>query len=190
MLQTKVSIFGLEAGCDEAGRGCLAGPVTAAAVILPDHFYAEGLTDSKQIPETLRERLRPQIESEALAWAVAHVWPEEIDRINILNAAISAMHQALEQLSIQPEFIAVDGNRFIPFGFIPYSCQVKGDARFLHIAAASVLAKTHRDEEMLRQAALYPQYGWDRNKGYPTPFHRKAIREFGPSPLHRKSFKW
>ncbi len=179
----------LEAGCDEAGRGCLAGPVYAAAVILPDDFHHPLLNDSKRLSESARDRLRPIIESEAVAWAVGIVSAEEIDRINILRASILAMHRALEALSVTPGAIIVDGNRFTTFRDIPYATFVKGDSRFGNIAAASILAKTHRDEEMSHLAALHPQYGWDINKGYPTKAHRRAIAEYGPSPLHRMSFR-
>lgn len=190
VLRAKVSNFLHEAGCDEAGRGCLAGPVTAAAVILPEGFHLQGLTDSKQVTENLRNKLRTIIENESVAWQVAHIWPEDIDRLNILKASILGMHKALEGLQQMPEFIAVDGNRFIPFGFIPHQCEIKGDGRFLHIAAASILAKTHRDELMEKLDADFPEYGWRQNKGYPTEAHRAALRAFGPSPYHRKTFKW
>ena len=189
MLELSYNAGALEAGCDEAGRGCLAGPVFAAAVILPDTFHNPLLNDSKQLSEKLRDALRPVIEKEALAWAVAMCDNKEIDEINILNASILAMHKALDALAIRPEHIIVDGNRFKPYQDIPYHCIVKGDARFMSIAAASVLAKTHRDEFMTRLAAEYPQYNWARNKGYPTKDHRKAIEQFGPTLLHRKSFR-
>ena len=180
----------LEAGCDEAGRGCLAGPVTAAAVILPPDFSHPWLNDSKQLTEHRRRLLRPIIEAEALAWAVAHVSPGEIDRINILNASILAMHRALDALATAPGAIAVDGNRFKPWrDDIPWATYVKGDGRFGNIAAASILAKTHRDELMRRLASQYPAYGWDINKGYPTRAHRAAIASAGASPLHRVSFR-
>ncbi len=179
----------IEAGCDEAGRGCLAGPVFAAAVILPDDFEHPQLNDSKQITEKNRDTLRVIIEEKALAWAVVAVSPEEIDKINILNASILGMQRALEQLNTQPEHIIVDGNRFKPYNFIPYTCIVKGDAKFKSIAAASILAKTHRDEYMLKIHESYPNYGWDTNKGYPTVKHRAAIAEFGTTKLHRKTFK-
>lgn len=179
----------LEAGVDEAGRGCLAGPVFAAAVILPPKFKNTLLNDSKVLRESQRNALREIIEKEALAWAVARVDHGEIDQINILNASIKAMHLALEQLSVLPEQILVDGNRFKPFGTIPYHCMVKGDARFMSIAAASVLAKTHRDEWMELIDLEFPQYLWKKNKGYPTIEHRKAIQETGPSPYHRMSFQ-
>ena len=190
VLQAKVSAFRYEAGCDEAGRGCLAGPVTAAAVILPEGFQLSGLTDSKQVSENMRKTLRVYIEEHAIGWQVAHVWPEDIDRLNILKASIWAMHKALDGLVPAAEFIAVDGNRFVPYGFTPHRCEIKGDARFLHIAAASILAKTHRDDLMHTLHLEHPQYGWQQNKGYPTESHRAALREFGASPYHRKSFKW
>jgi ribonuclease HII len=177
-----------EAGCDEAGRGCLAGPVFAAAVILPAGYSNPLLNDSKKLSAGMRDRLRPEIEREALAWAVALVDAEEIDAINILRASIKAMHLALDQLPLRPEHILVDGNRFIRYQSITHQCIVKGDATFASIAAASVLAKTWRDAFMLRMHEAYPNYGWDRNKGYPTAEHRDAIRRFGISPLHRKSF--
>ncbi len=179
----------LEAGCDEAGRGCLAGPVTAAAVILPKDFQHPDLNDSKKLTEKKRELLRPIIEKEALVWAVAFVSPKEIDEINILNASFLAMHRALDQLKVRPEFIAVDGNRFNPYKKIPYECCVKGDAKFLNIAAASILAKTYRDDYMKKIHEKFPHYDWHKNKGYPTQKHRLAISEFGPCQHHRKSFQ-
>lgn len=179
----------IEAGCDEAGRGCLAGPVVAAAVILPPGFCHPLLNDSKQLTERQRNALRPIIEKEATAWAVAMVDNEEIDQINILNASILAMHRALSELGASPELILVDGNRFRPYGDIPHTCIVKGDGKMMSIAAASVLAKTHRDEMMLRYAEQYPEYQWNKNKGYPTADHRAAITEYGACPLHRKSFR-
>lgn len=178
----------IEAGCDEAGRGPLAGPVTAAAVILPPDFHNELIDDSKKLTEGKRNLLRPVIEEQAMAWAVAMVWPEEIDRINILNASILAMHRALDQLQVRPEFILVDGNRFKPYGDIPYETIVKGDGKMMAIAAASILAKTHRDEYMRRLARAYPQYGWEHNMGYPTKAHYQAIGQYGITPHHRKSF--
>jgi ribonuclease HII len=178
-----------EAGCDEAGRGCLAGPVVAAAVILPPDFDLPKLNDSKQISETVRNELRVQICEQAVAWAIGIADHHEIDQINILKASILAMHRALEQLSTEPAFIIVDGNRFIPFRTIPHRCIVHGDALYASIAAASVLAKTHRDSLMQELHAQYPYYGWDQNKGYPTAIHRRGIIEHGPSPLHRKSFR-
>lgn len=179
----------IEAGCDEAGRGCLAGPVFAAAVILPKQFKCDGLTDSKQLTDTQRYELRPIIEKEAIAFAVAQVDNIEIDEINILNASILAMHKALEQLSTKPKHIIVDGNRFKPFQNIKHQCIVKGDSKYLNIAAASILAKTYRDDFMKTAHANYPNYGWDTNMGYPTIKHRKAIKEFGVTPLHRLSYR-
>lgn len=181
--------FILEAGCDEAGRGCLAGPVFAAAVILPDGWTHPLLNDSKQLTEQQRDILRPIIEAEAVAWAVAEVSAAEIDDINILRASILAMHRALDLLDVCPGAIAVDGNRFTPYRDIPHRTFVKGDSLLGNIAAASILAKTHRDELMMRLAAEYPQYGWDINKAYPTAAHREAIRLHGPSPFHRRTFK-
>lgn len=178
----------LEAGVDEAGRGCLAGPVFAAAVILPLDFSHSFLNDSKQLTEKQREELRPIIEEQAIAFAVKSVGQKEIDKINILNASIKAMHLSLEALSIEPEHIIVDGNRFKPFEKIPYSTIIEGDAKFLSIAAASVLAKTYRDEYMLKLHKKFPQYQWDSNKGYATLKHRKAIEEHGPCIHHRRSF--
>ncbi|MDE7153473.1 MAG: ribonuclease HII [Muribaculaceae bacterium] len=178
----------LEAGTDEAGRGCLAGPVFAAAVILPDDFSHPWLNDSKKLNETRRNRLREVIEQEAVAWSVAMVTNEEIDRINILNASILAMHRALDGLSVTPGGIIVDGNRFKPYRDIPSQTFVKGDGRFGNIAAASILAKTHRDEFMTRLHAQFPQYQWNKNKGYPTRDHRRAIAEYGATPFHRMSF--
>lgn len=177
-----------ECGCDEAGRGCLAGPVVAAAVILPSDFDCPQLNDSKQLTEKERDALRPFIEKNALAWAVAEVDNHEIDKINILNASILAMQRAIAKLKIRPGFIIVDGNRFKPFEDIPHQTVVKGDAKYLSIAAASVLAKTHRDEMITLHHAEYPHYSWDKNKAYPTEAHRKAIREYGITPLHRLSF--
>jgi len=179
----------LVAGCDEAGRGCLAGPVTAAAVILPEDFNHPLLNDSKQISEKKRNLLRQIIENEALDWAVAMVHNEEIDRINILNASIRAMHLAIEQLTPVPKSLLIDGNRFHKYNNIPHQCIVKGDSIYRCIAAASILAKTHRDAFMLRQHEEYPCYAWDKNKGYPTKAHREGIELHGPTPLHRKSFK-
>lgn len=178
----------IEAGCDEAGRGCLAGPVFAAAVILPKDFYLEGLNDSKKLTHRQRETLRPLIEKHAIAWAVATVDHEEIDRINILNASFLAMHRAIEKLTIQPQYLSIDGNRFKTYPEIPHSCIVKGDGKYLNIAAASILAKTHRDEFMTKLGIDYPQYNWQQNKGYPTIAHRKAVIANGLSPFHRKTF--
>lgn len=179
----------LEAGCDEAGRGCLAGPVFAAAVILGDSFENQLINDSKQITEKRRNELRAFIEENALTWSVACVLPEKIDEINILNASILAMHQALNKLSISPKFISVDGNKFKEYKDIPYICIVKGDAKYQNIAAASILAKTHRDEYMMKLHDEFPQYNWLKNKGYPTKEHRLGIKESGPCIHHRKSFK-
>lgn len=178
----------VEAGCDEAGRGCLAGPVSCAAVILPPDFSNELLNDSKQLTEKQRDLLRPVIEREALAWAVVMVEPEEIDRINILNASIIGMQRALDALGIVPEHVIVDGNRFRPWRNIPYDTVVKGDATYMSIAAASVLAKTHRDELMRDLAKSYPGYGWERNMGYPTREHLEAILSLGITDIHRKSY--
>lgn len=178
-----------EAGTDEAGRGCLSGPVTAAAVILPKDFHHPVLNDSKQLTEKQRYMLRPIIEKEAIAWAVTHVSPEEIDEINILNASILGMHRSIDQLRQRPDFIAVDGNKFKSYQDIPHHCQVKGDATYMNIAAASVLAKTYRDDRMKELAVEFPEYGWERNAGYPTKQHRDAIRAYGATPHHRKSFQ-
>jgi len=180
----------LEAGCDEAGRGCLAGPVFAAAVILPLKFRCPGLNDSKQITPELREELRIIIEKNAIAWSVACLDARVIDRINILRASIQAMHNALRTLTIKPEFIIVDGNRFYPFEDINHECIIEGDARFRSIAAASILAKTHRDQFMRSLHENYPHYAWNQNKGYPTEFHRSAISVHGLSPEHRMSFRY
>lgn len=180
---------GLAAGCDEAGRGCLAGPVVAAACILPKDFHHPWLNDSKQITEKRREALRPIIEREAIAWAVSSVSPQEVDELNILWASIEAMHRALKQLDPQPELILVDGNRFKPYGNIPFETVVGGDGKYLSISAASVLAKTHRDEFMAEAAVRFPEYAWQKNKGYPTAQHRKAIAEHGATELHRNSFQ-
>lgn len=187
-LKANYSKFTLECGCDEAGRGCLAGPVVAAAVILPLDFHCPQLNDSKQLTEKERDELRPIIEKEALTWAVALVDNLEIDKINILNASILAMHRAIDKLIIKPEFIIVDGNRFKPYPAINHQTIVKGDSKYLSIAAASVLAKTHRDDLMQSLHALYPMYGWDANKAYPTIKHREAIRKYGTTPLHRMSY--
>ena len=186
----------IEAGCDEAGRGCLAGSVYAAAVILPDGYENPLLNDSKQLTEKRRYELRDIIERDAVAWAVGIVTPEEIDKINILNASILAMHRALDQLKVRPEAIIVDGNRFKPYTShgdgspvrIPYTTIVKGDGKYLSIAAASILAKTYRDDYMNQLAEEYPQYDWLSNKGYPTKKHREAIRQYGITPYHRKSY--
>ena len=189
MLKSHMNPGLIEAGCDEAGRGCLAGSVFAAAVILPEDYVNDGLNDSKQLSPRCRYELRREIERDALAWAVGVVTPEEIDEINILNASILAMHRALDQLKVRPEAIIVDGNRFKPYRFIPYSTVVKGDGKYLSIAAASILAKTYRDDYMDSLAEEFPQYGWTENKGYPTRAHREAIKKYGPTPYHRKSFR-
>lgn len=188
-----------EAGCDEAGRGCLAGSVYAAAVIFPRDYENAELNDSKQLTDKKRHQLREIIQRDAVAWAVGVVTPEEIDKINILNASFLAMHRALDQLSVRPEAIIVDGNRFKPYkrlsqsgedggGFLPHTCIVKGDGKYLSIAAASILAKTYRDDYMDKLAEEYPQYDWQSNKGYPTRKHREAIKQYGITPYHRKSY--
>ena len=178
----------IEAGCDEAGRGCLAGSVYAAAVIFPENYQNEELNDSKQLTDKRRKQLREIIERDAVAWAVGIVTPEEIDKINILNASILAMHRALDQLKVRPEAVIVDGNRFKPYQKLPHTTIVKGDGKYLSIAAASILAKTYRDDYMDALAEEYPQYDWLSNKGYPTKKHRDAIRQYGMTPYHRKSF--
>ena len=184
----------VEAGCDEAGRGCLAGSVYAAAVIFPEDYQNDELNDSKQLTDKRRKQLREQIERDAVAWAVGVVSPDEIDRMNILNASILAMHRALDQLQVRPEAVIVDGNRFKPYSDpetglrLPHSTIVKGDGKYLSIAAASILAKTYRDDYMDQLAETYPQYDWQSNKGYPTKKHREAIREYGITPVHRKTF--
>ena len=178
----------IEAGCDEAGRGCLAGSVYAAAVILPPDYQNELLNDSKKLTAKKRYALREEIERDAIAWAVGIVTPEEIDKINILNASFLAMHRALDQLKVRPEAVIVDGNRFKPYQDLPSTTIVKGDGKYLSIAAASILAKTYRDDYMLSLAEEYPQYDWQSNMGYPTKQHRQAIREHGITPYHRKSY--
>lgn len=178
-----------ECGTDEAGRGCLAGPVTAAAVILPDDFANDLLNDSKQLSEKKRLLLKPIIEQQSLSFGVAFIYPNEIDSINILNASILGMHRSIDQLSPPPEHIIVDGNRFKPYRDLPYQCIIKGDGKYLSIAAASVLAKTHRDEYMERIHEEFPMYNWKQNKGYPTKEHREAIKKHGPSKYHRMSFR-
>lgn len=188
-LSLKCSEFELEAGCDEAGRGCLAGPVVAAAVILPNDFQHELLNDSKQVSEKNREILKPIILETAIAWGIGICSPAEIDKINILNASILAMHRAIDQLTIVPEFIAVDGNKFKPYQNIPHATQIKGDGRFLNIAAASILAKTFRDDLMKNLSNEFPYYGWEKNMGYPTKFHRNAIKQFGATQHHRMTFQ-
>lgn len=178
----------IEAGCDEAGRGCLAGSVYAAAVVLPPDYRNEALNDSKQLSKRQRDALRVEIERDALSWAVGVCTAEEIDRMNILRCSILAMHRALDALTLRPEHIIVDGNRFRPYGDTPYDTIVKGDGKYLSIAAASILAKTHRDEYMLHLHEEFPYYGWDRNAGYPTLEHRRAIMEHGITPYHRRTF--
>ncbi len=189
MLKSNFSKYKLEAGTDEAGRGCLAGPVVAAAVILPASFKNELLNDSKQLTEKQRQLLRPIIEEEALAYGVAFVGQEEIDKINILNASILAMHQSIEKLNTTPEFIIVDGNRFKNYNNVPHQTIVKGDSKYLSIAAASILAKTYRDDYMEQIHIDFPVYNWKKNKGYPTKEHRQAIRDFGVTKHHRKTFR-
>jgi len=179
----------VEAGCDEAGRGCTAGPGFAAAVILPSHFSNPVLDDSKKLSAKKRQHLRIQIEQEALAWGVGVVHEQEIDQINILNASFLAMHRALDRLQVGPSHLLIDGNRFKPYGLIPHSCIIKGDGIYASIAAASILAKTHRDEYMAYLYREYPLYGWNKNKGYPTRAHRKAVLKHGPTPYHRRSFR-
>lgn len=188
MLKTLYS-GGNEAGTDEAGRGCLAGPVTAAAVILPEKFQNKILNDSKQLSEHKRNLLRPIIEENAAYYGVCHIFEKEIDKINILNASILAMHKSLDKIENKPSLILVDGNRFKPYYDVPYKCIVKGDSKYMSIAAASVLAKTYRDEYMLKLHKEFPMYNWAKNKGYPTKEHREAIREYGLTKYHRKSFK-
>lgn len=189
MLKHRIIADRLECGTDEAGRGCLAGPVTAAAVILPSNFFHEWLNDSKQLSQKKRETLRQIIEQEAIAYAVAHILPKKIDEINILNASILAMHRAIEKLSCKPEFILVDGNRFKPYKNIEHECFIKGDGRYMNIAAASVLAKTYRDDIMVELHKKHSEYDWHKNKGYPTQNHRKAIEIYGSTSHHRQSFK-
>ncbi len=189
MLQLKIHTDRLECGTDEAGRGCLAGPVTAAAVILPDDFVNTLLNDSKQLSLLKRNNLKPLIESEAIAYCVTHVMMDEIDKVNILQASIIGMQRSISSLKVQPEFIAVDGNKFSKVENIPHQCVVKGDAKFLHIAAASVLAKTYRDAYMEKIHLEFPMYNWKQNKGYPTKEHREAILKYGITKYHRKSFK-
>ena len=189
MLKTFLNKNIVEVGCDEAGRGCLAGPVYAAAVILPKNYKNKFLDDSKKLSEKKRTELKEMIKNDALAWAVASVDNNEIDKINILNASIKTMHLAIEQLKIRPEHILVDGNRFKPYQNIPHTCIIKGDGKFMSIAAASILAKTFRDEFMRDIHIKHPEYHWDKNKGYPTLIHRKAITEFGITKYHRKTFK-
>jgi len=189
MLASNYSGFSLEAGTDEAGRGCLSGPVVAAAVILPINFTHPFLNDSKQLSEKKRAQLRPFIEENALAFAVSFVWQDEVDKINVLQASITGMHRSIEMLQIEPEYIIVDGNKFNSYRDIPHKTIVKGDAKYLSIAAASVLAKTYRDQYMEKIHKEFPMYNWKKNKGYPTKEHRNGIREFGITKYHRKTFK-
>ncbi len=189
MLLSVYNTSGLtEAGCDEAGRGCLAGSVYAAAVVLPPGYENAGLNDSKQLSARRRYALREEIERDALAWSVGVVTPQEIDQINILNASILAMHRALDGLKVRPQYVIVDGNRFKPYGDTPYATIIKGDGKYLAIAAASILAKTYRDDYMCRLHEEYPHYRWDRNAGYPTKAHREGIRRYGLTPHHRQTF--
>lgn len=190
MLESNFEDNLMEAGCDEAGRGCLAGPVFAAAVILPAGFKSKLLNDSKKLNEATRYKLRRIIEKEALSWAVASYSPSEIDEVNILNASIFSMHRALDKLRIRPEFLIIDGNRFKSYHNIPYECIIKGDAKYMSIAAASILAKTYRDDYMISAHAKHPNYHWNRNKGYPTIQHKLAIQEYGITELHRKTFNY
>lgn len=189
MLSLKYSKFDYECGTDEAGRGCLAGPVTAAAVILPNNFESNILNDSKQLSHKKRKLLKPIIEESAVSFGVANVFQEEIDQINILNASILAMHRSIDLLTIDPEFIAVDGNKFKAYKSIPHETIIKGDGKYLNIAAASVLAKTYRDAYMLKIHEEFPMYNWKKNKGYPTEEHREAIKKYGVTKYHRKSFR-
>lgn len=189
MLQLKIHQHLIECGTDEAGRGSLAGPVTAAAVILPDDFKNDLLNDSKQLSKTKREILKLIIEKEAVSFGVSHIMMDTINDINILNASILGMHKSIEQLEPEPQFIAIDGNKFKPLGSISYECVIKGDGKYLHIAAASILAKTYRDAYMNKIHEEFPMYNWKQNKGYPTKEHREAIKKYGISKYHRKSFK-
>lgn len=189
MLTLKIHSHLIECGTDEAGRGCLAGPVTAAAVILPEDFKHSFLTDSKQLSEKKRLELKEIIEAEAISFGISHVMMDEIDQINILNASILGMHRSIDALNTRPEFIAIDGNRFKPYHKVPYECIIKGDSKYLHIAAASILAKTYRDAYMTHLHEKFPAYNWAKNKGYPTAEHRAAIRKYGPTPFHRTSFR-
>jgi ribonuclease HII len=189
ILPPRLDASRLEAGCDEAGRGCLAGPVYAAAVILPANFAHPDLNDSKQISEARRYELRRFIEEEAIAWAVAQLSPKEIDRYNILKSSFMAMHRAIKKLQVKPAHLLIDGNRFLPYSNIQHTCVVKGDGKYAHIAAASILAKTYRDDYMKGIGAKFPMYNWQKNKGYPTKEHRDAIHKYGACTHHRQSFK-
>jgi ribonuclease HII len=189
LLRSYYNIDAIEAGLDEAGRGCLAGPVVAAAVILPKNYTHDWLNDSKQLNHHQREKLRVEIQRDAIAFAIAEASNEEIDKINILKASFLAMHRAVDGLNILPEHLLIDGNRFTPYPLIPHTCIVKGDTKFLSIAAASILAKTYRDDLMAKLASEFPHYRWELNAGYPTPFHKKAIKEYGFTPFHRLTFR-
>ena len=189
MLALKYSKFSIECGTDEAGRGCLAGPVTAAAIVLPENFNLELLNDSKLLSEQVREKLKPILESQAVSFAVTHIEPKIIDEVNILNASIKAMQESILKLVPAPEYIIVDGNRFHPIDNIPFSTIIKGDSKFMSIAAASVLAKTYRDDYMNKIHEEYPMYNWKKNKGYPTMEHREAIKKYGTTKYHRMSFR-
>ncbi len=190
MLRSSLHKTKTEAGCDEAGRGCLAGPVFAAAVILPRDYRNPLLNDSKKLSEKKRLKLREEIERDAISFSVASVSPAEIDEVNILNASFLAMHRALDKLLVRPDFLLIDGNRFTPYPDVPHRCIVGGDGKFLSIAAASILAKTYRDDYMREYDVKYPEYGWKQNKGYPTLSHKLAVKQFGLTPLHRKSFQY
>lgn len=189
MLKSYLDKLLIEAGCDEAGRGCLAGPVYASAVVLPKTYKNKWLDDSKKLSDKDRYELRPEIEAKAMAWAIGSVDNLEIDRINILKASFLAMHRAIDKLKIKPELLLIDGNRFTPYKKINHQCIIKGDSKYLNIAAASILAKTYRDDYMKEQALRYPQYNWEQNMAYPTKKHREAIKEFGTTPLHRMTFQ-
>ncbi len=190
MLKSSFTNNYIEAGCDEAGRGCLAGPVFAAAVILPANYKNDTLNDSKQVSETKRYKLRIEIEEVAITWAIGYYSPAEIDEVNILNASIFSMHRAIDKLNVTPELLLIDGNMFKPYNQIPHHCIIKGDGKYLSIAAASILAKTYRDDYMIAAHAKFPQYHWDSNKGYPTMQHKLAIQEFGLTSYHRKTFNY
>jgi len=189
MLKSSFSGSKIEAGCDEVGRGCLAGPVVAAAVILPLDYKHNLLTDSKKLSKTKRETIKMDILNDAIAYAISEISNDVVDKINVLQASLLGMHKALDQLNLLPEFILVDGNKFIPYRNIPHQCIIKGDGKYLSIAAASILAKTHRDDLMEKLSNTHPEYGWERNVGYPTKQHRNAIAKYGITPYHRRSFK-
>jgi ribonuclease HII len=189
MLKSSFTKYKIEAGCDEVGRGCLAGPVVAAAVILPKDYQHKLLRDSKQLSKKVREKLRDEILKEAICYAVAEINNDEVDKLNVLKASFIGMHRALSKLTKVPELLLIDGNRFLPYQNIPHECIIKGDGKYMSIAAASILAKTHRDHLMCELAAKYPAYGWERNVGYPTKEHRIAIKKYGITPYHRRSFR-